>query len=155
MRHKPLEYVMDYAAIDYKDWFTFTTGKEPQRDEPLSRLSARQLLFRKKGPCEDVASLETFVLRSQSIPTAYVTIPFWATSTGAHFVNTVFYPDMQMRRLDVSMGSGREFDLDREPAKVVRHTYSKHPETLAMVEKEENIPPGVMRRSNYIDVTAE
>ena len=155
LRHKPLEYVMDYAAIDYKDWFTFTTGKEPQRDEPLSRLSARQLLFRKKGPCEDVASLETFVLRSQSIPTAYVTIPFWATSTGAHFVNTVFYPDMQMRRLDVSMGSGREFDLDREPAKVVRHTYSKHPETLAMVEKEENIPPGFMRRSNYIDVTAD
>lgn len=48
LRHKPLEYVMDYAAIDYKDWFTFTTGKEPQRDEPLSRLSARQLLFRKK-----------------------------------------------------------------------------------------------------------
>lgn len=60
-----------------------------------------------------------------------------------------------MRRLDVSMGSGREFDLDREPAKVVRHTYSKHPETLAMVEKEENIPPGFMRRSNYIDVTAD
>ena len=32
LRHKPLEYVMDYAAIDYKDWFKFTTGKEPQRN---------------------------------------------------------------------------------------------------------------------------
>lgn len=90
LRHKPLEYVMDYAAIDYKDWFKFTTGKEPQRNEPLARLSAKQLLFRKKGPCEDVASLETFILRSQSIPVAYVTIPFWATSTGAHFINAVF-----------------------------------------------------------------
>lgn len=155
LRHKPLEYVMDYAAIDYKDWFKFTTGKEPQRNEPLARLSAKQLLFRKKGPCEDVASLETFVLRSQSIPVAYVTIPFWATSTGAHFINAVFYPDMKMRRLDVSTGSGREYDLDREPAKVIRHTYSKQPETLAIHEKEENIPPGFMRKVNYIDVTKD
>lgn len=155
LRHKPLEYVMDYAAIDYKDWFTFTTGKEPQRDEPLSRLSAKQLLFRKKGPCEDVASLETFILRSQSIPTAYITIPFWATSTGAHFINAVFYPDMKMRRLDVSMGSGREYDLDREPSKVIRQTYSKQLETLAMQKPEEEIPPGFLRSKNYMDVTKE
>lgn len=155
LHHKPLEYIMDYAAIDYKNWFTFTTGKEPQRNEPLSRLSAKQILFRKKGPCEDVASLETFVLRSQSIPVAYTTIPFWATSTGAHFINTVFHPDMTMRRLDVSMGSGREYDLDREPAKVIRHTYSRQSETLAMSEKEENIPPGFMQKTNYIDVTKD
>ncbi len=154
LRHKPLGHVMDYAAIDYKEWFTFTTGKET-RDELISRLSAKQLLFRKKGPCEDVASLETFILRSQSIPVAYITIPFWATSTGAHFMNAVFHPDMSMRRLDVSKGSGRESDLDREPAKVIRHTYSKQAETLAMYKEIENIPPGFLRTSNYIDVTAD
>lgn len=153
LNNKPLANVMDYAAIDYKDWFTFTTGKEPQRNEPLSRLSALQLLFRKKGPCEDVASLESFVLRSQSIPTAYITIPFWATSTGAHFINAVFTPDGKTRRLDVSRGSGQEYELDREPGRVIRHTYSKQPSTLAMREKPENIPPGFLRMKNYIDVT--
>lgn len=66
----------------------------------------------------------------------------------------VFYLDRK-RRLDVSMGSGREYDLDREPAKVIRHTYSKQLETLAMHEKEGNIPPGFMRRVNYIDVTKD
>ena len=59
-------------------------------DEPLSRLSALQLLFRKRGACEDIAALQVFSLRSQGIPAAYDVIPWWATSMGSHFVNTVF-----------------------------------------------------------------
>ena len=152
--NKSLKNILSYATIDYKDWFTFTTGKE-YRDEPLPRLSAQQLLFRKKGPCEDVASLETFIFRSQAIPAAYVTIPFWATSAGAHFSNTIFEKNMNPIKFDITMNMPVNHELPREPAKVIRHTYSKQKETLAMYERKENIPPGYMQHLNYIDVTHE
>ena len=152
--NKSLKNILGYAAIDYKDWFIFTTGKE-YRDEPLPRLSAQQLLFRKKGPCEDVASLETFIFRSQAIPAAYITIPLWATSAGAHFANTVFEKNMNPIKFDITMNIPVNHELPREPAKVIRHTYSKQKETLAMYEKKENIPPGYMQHPNYIDVTHE
>lgn len=152
--NKSLKNILSYATIDYKDWFTFTTGKE-YRDEPLPRLSAQQLLFRKKGPCEDVASLETFIFRSQAIPAAYVTIPLWATSAGAHFSNTIFEKNMNPIKFDITMNMPVNHELPREPAKVIRHTYSKQKETLAMYERKENIPPGYMQHLNYIDVTHE
>lgn len=154
LRNKPLENILDYAAIDYKDWFSFTYDIET-RNEPLSRLSAMQLLFRKKGACEDVASLETFIFRSQAIPVAYITIPLWATSVGAHFSNTVFDEKMNPVKFDVTTDLVVNHELPREPSKVIRHTYSKQAATLAMQEKKENIPTGYLQRSNYIDVTCE
>lgn len=152
--NKFLENILSYATIDYKDWFTFTTGKE-NRDEPLPRLSALQLLFRKKGPCEDVASLESFIFRSQAIPAAYITIPLWATSAGAHFSNTIFNKEMKPIRFDITMDKPINHELPREPAKVIRYTYSKQKGTLAMSEQKENIPSGYMQHTNYKDVTHE
>lgn len=154
LQNKPLENILDYAAIDYKEWFTFTYGSET-RNEPLSRLSARQLLFRKKGACEDVAALEAFIFRSQGIPAAYISVPLWATSAGAHFSNTVFDRNREPVKLDVTTHTVVNHPLEREPSKVIRHTYSKQAGTLALKEKKEQIPAGFLQNPNYIDVTHE
>lgn len=65
-----LKTVMGLAQIDYKTSFHFTWNKE-SRDEPLPRLGAKHLIFRKKGACEDVAAMVAFIFRAQGIPTAY------------------------------------------------------------------------------------
>lgn len=140
LRHKPLKTVLAYATIDYSHWFTFTFGKET-RDEPLPRLGPKHLLFREKGACEDVAALEVFAFRSQGIPVAYDFVPLWATSVGAHFMNTVFDADMEPVHLDVTTGAVVDHELPREPAKVIRQTYSAQPHALAILEREERIPP--------------
>lgn len=154
LRNKPLKTVLAYAGIDYNDWFTFTFGKET-RDEPLPRLGPNHLLFREKGACEDVAALEVFAFRSQGIPVAYDIVPLWATSMGAHFMNTVFDKDMQPVHLDVTTGTVVDHELPREPAKVIRQTYSAQPGALASTLDEDLIPYNFLRTKNYVDATAE
>jgi len=102
-----------------------------------------------------VAALEVFAFRSQGIPVAYDIVPLWATSMGAHFMNTVFDADMQPVHLDVTTGSIVDHELPREPAKVIRQTYSAQPGVLASVENEELIPRNFLRTKNYLDVTKE
>jgi hypothetical protein len=154
LRTLPFNKVLSYIGAEYMNWFTFTFGREI-RVEPLPRLGAQQLLFREKGACEDVAGLEVFILRSQGIPASYNLIPRWGTSTGTHFLNTAFDPQMRPVRFDVTMQPAIDIDLPREPAKVIRFTYSKQPEVLANIEKEENIPPGFLQYRNYKDITNE
>lgn len=147
-------------ANDYKSWFVNTYNKE-KRLEPLPRLGAMQLLHRKKGACEDIADLEVFSLRSQGIPATVDLITYWASSFGSHFFNSTFTGNGQtvpfdaMRSNDVDITGATKGFLAREPAKVIRLTYSKQPGVIASVESEKNIPEGFMRVYNYKDVTAE
>lgn len=149
---KGFKQVLFYVKDDYDTWFTNTWGE--QRVEPLPRLSALQLLFRKQGPCPDIADLGVFIMRSQGIPAAINVIPFWATSTGGHFMNTFF--DDKMHAYNCDYGSKVfEENLQREPAKVLRLTYSKQKNTLASFEDIINIPSGILQQKNYLDVTKE
>jgi hypothetical protein len=144
---------LSYVSADFKSWFSNTFSLEHNR-EPLPRLGAQQLLFRKKGPCEDIVDLVTFTLRSQGIPAAINYIPYWATSTGSHFLNSVFDTHMQPLSFDAIGGNPAiNYPLAREPSKVVRLTYSKQSGTIAEKEKPDNIPSGFMRTVNYTDVT--
>lgn len=149
---KGFKSVLYYVKDDYSTWFTNTWGEA--RKEPLPRLGGLQLLLRKEGPCPDIADLGVFIMRSQGIPAAINVIPFWATSTGGHFMNTFF--DAQMQAYNCDYGS-KDFEenLKREPAKVLRLTYSKQPETLAYFEDQNNIPKGILQQQNYIDVTKD
>ncbi|MBK0384460.1 transglutaminase domain-containing protein [Pedobacter sp. SD-b] len=144
---------INYLQADYNTWFrsNFDQGK---RKEPLPRLGALQLLFRKEGPCEDIADLQVFALRSQGIPAALNIIPYWATSTYSHFTNTVFDKNSKPVQFDVGRVPATA-TLIREPSKVLRMTYSKQPTTLASFTNLQNIPDGFMRNTNYIDVTAD
>jgi len=153
LRTGNLEQVLIYAGIDFKLWFTSTYGKET-RNEPLTRLGAQQLLFRQKGACEDIATLQAFSLRSQGIPVSYDIIPRWATSMGSHFVNEVFDEKMNPIKLDVTDITVANQPFKREPAKVFRVTYSKQAESLAMQEDSPDIPFGYLRMPNYKDVTS-
>ena len=152
MSSKEFSQVLPYLKDDYDKWFTNTWGE--QRKEPLPRLSALQLLQRKQGPCPDIADLGVFIMRSQGIPATVNVIPFWATSTGGHFMNTFFGNQMKEHYCDYG---AKSFDakLQREPAKVLRITYSKNPNTLASFEASNNIPPGILQQENYIDVTKD
>ncbi|MBC8054225.1 MAG: transglutaminase domain-containing protein [Sphingobacteriaceae bacterium] len=149
----PLTKVLSYMGAEYNSWFFLTYGKE-NRIDPLPRLGAQQLLFRKKGNCEDIAALQVFALRSQGIPASYDIIPSWGTATGTHFGNTAFDTQMKPLRFDVTRSPVVNPD-QAEPAKVIRLTYSKQKGVLASIEKEENIPPGFLQDKNYIDITNE
>ena len=141
-------------SVDVSGWFTVASA-EQVRKEPLPRLGAMQLLFRKLGPCEDVADLSAFIFRSQGIPVALDVVPYWATSTGSHFSTTVFFPQMHPNQFDLSRANALGSAVPREPSKVLRITYSRQPNTLASFVKPNDIPEGFMRTENYKDVTQE
>lgn len=152
---KPIENTIDFFGTDLRSWFTNTFNSET-RKEPLPRLGALQLLHRKKGPCEDIADLEVFRLRSQGIAASVDVVPVWATSSGAHFLNAVILPGQKTLHYDaINKSPVGSYRLAREPAKVLRLTYSKQHGTLASIEPQLNIPPGILRAYNYKDVTAE
>lgn len=138
---------------DITRWFTCTYNLE-KRTDPIPRLGALQLLLRKKGPCEDVADLVTYSLRSQGIPSSIDYVPAWATSSGNHTLNVAFGSAGEKIHYDV-LTSDSIKDFIREPAKVLRSTYSRQKNTLANFEIAKNIPEGFLRQSNYIDVTSE
>lgn len=144
--------VLYYVKDDYDTWFTNTWGES--RKEPLPRLGASQLLFRKQGPCPDIADLGVFIMRSQGIPATVNVIPYWATSTGGHFMNTIFGDAMEAYNCDFGSKDFGE-NLQREPAKVLRLTYSKQAKTLATFEDPNHIPKGVLQQQNYLDVTKD
>lgn len=150
--NKGFKTTLYYVKDDYDTWFTNTWGEA--RKEPLPRLGGLHLLFRKQGPCPDIADLGVFIMRSQGIPAAVNVIPFWATSTGGHFMNTFFGDQMQAYNCDYGSKDFGE-NLKREPAKVLRLTYSKQPETLASFDDQNNIPTEILRQQNYIDVTKD
>lgn len=139
-----------YSVKDnYETWFT--NWGEP-RKEPLPKLGSMQLLFRKLGSCADIANLGVFTMRSQGIPATVNVIPFWATATGGHFMNAFF--DDAMQPVNCDFGPKDYItNIIREPAKVLRLTYSRQPETLASLEDKNEIPKGMLQQQNYIDVT--
>lgn len=148
-----LETLLPYVKEEANSWFT-NTWINGGRKEPLPRLGSRQLLLRKQGACEDLADLGVFTMRSLGIPATVDAIPYWATSTGGHFLNTFF--DINNKAIPFDYGSNENNKkLKREPAKVLRTTYSKQPETLASIEDKNNIPKGYLQEKNYKDVTQE
>jgi hypothetical protein len=150
--NKNLIETVKLLAADNKKWFT-NTYKVEQRKEPIARLSALQLLFRKKGPCEDIADLQVFALRSQGIPASIDEVPWWAASSGKHFLNVGFTDKMKPVSFDVSTELVYLDKIAREPGKVIRTTYSRQAGTLANTHDPKSIPDGFLRRLNYIDVT--
>jgi hypothetical protein len=120
-----------------------------EKNEPLPRIGALQILLRKKGYCEDIADMSVFIARSRGIPAAVDNIPAWATSSGDHFLDF-----MELN------GVGFHFDavmdsLGREPSKVLRSTYSPQHDAIATWIDTASIPRGFMRLENYKDVTSE
>jgi hypothetical protein len=112
-----------------------------------------QLLFRKQGACEDGAGLVTYTMRSLGLPCTIDMVTYWATSTGRHFWCTSIDEKQKPLPFEISK-SPKEFAIAREPAKVIRFTYSKQLGTLLNYLPVEQIPDGFMRCKNYIDVTA-
>ncbi len=137
---------------DIYGWFT-STWREGARKEPLPVLGSMQILLRKQGSCDDIASLGVFAMRSKGIPATVNIIPYWATSTGGHVLNTFFDSSKAIPFNQTTDQSIKE--LSREPAKVLRITYSKQTKTLASFEDQNAIPKGILRNQNYIDVTSD
>lgn len=153
-KNKPIDSTLKYLIGNINNWFTCTYNLE-DRKEPLPRLGALQLLMRKKGLCEDVADLSVFSLRSMGIPATVENIPFWATSTGGHFLNIALNNQNKSVPFDVLLKSDSLYEFIREPAKVLRTTYSKQKKTLASIVPPDSIPAGMLRSQNYIDVTEQ
>jgi len=99
--------------------------------------------------------MTTFALRSIGIAATVDVVPFWATSTGAHSLNAAFSPAGKAIHYDILLSYDSLKDFIREPAKVLRTTYSKQKNTLAYFTAKEKIPYNFLRLTNYIDVTDE
>jgi hypothetical protein len=149
-----VEQVLKRLGDDIKKWFA-NTYNISRRKEPLPRLGALQLLTRKMGPCEDISNMVVFALRSQGIAVSNEMVTYWATSSGRHYFNAVINPKAHFFRFDAAVTPVRFTGLGREPAKVIRTTFSKQLNTLASKESLDNIPEGFLRTVNYIDVTHE
>lgn len=141
-------------AQDFKTWFSNTFGSEDRG--PLPRLSAQQLLFYKKGPCEDISDLLGFSFRSQGVPIALDEVTFWATASGRHYFNALFDAKMNSYPVyDISTKIFTNTPFQREPAKVIRRTFSKQANVISRQLPQKQIPPGFMRSQNFKDVTSE
>jgi hypothetical protein len=109
-------------------------------------------LFRGKGLCEDIADMTVFIARSQGLAAAVDNIPAWATANGDHFLNTIaFGKEHSHFDFDGTMDTV----LGREPAKVLRTTYSLQKDAIAAWLDTAYIPHGLLRLKNYKDVTKE
>jgi hypothetical protein len=150
---KNTEDALKYFANDFRTWFINTWDQE-QRKEPLPHLGPIQLLNRKKGNCDDIGDLMTYILRSQGYTSSVECVPFWATSTGTHFFNSTFSLEGKLIPFDVSTANVKINNFSREPSKVIRLTYARQPNVLASILPKEQIPPGFMRNENYMDVTS-
>lgn len=138
---------------DFKNWFSNTFGSEERALVP--RLGAMQLLFYKKGPCEDISDLVGFAFRSQGLPVALDEVTYWGTASGRHYFNTVFDKNMKpFPVFDISTKTFTNTPFQREPAKVIRRTFSKQPGVISRILPAKLIPPGFMRSQNFMDVTS-
>lgn len=138
---------------DFKNWFSNTFGSEERASVP--RLGAMQLLFHRKGPCEDISDLLGFAFRSQGLPITMDEVTYWATASGRHYFNTIFDKNMKPFPVyDISTKTFTNTPFQREPAKVIRRTFSKRPGVIARLLPVSQIPPGFMRSQNFLDVTS-
>ncbi len=131
-------------------WF-FNSGELERLPEIFS--GPLNLLFRKQGACPNMVLVTAYMLRSQGIPCAIDFTPAWATSTGAHYWDVSFNEVGDELPFDGAVQGPNQFIMKREPSKVLRMTYSRQPESLAMQFPDETIPDNFLRLTNYTDVT--
>lgn len=147
--------VFQYLKSEYDKKFINSFSIE-RRTEPLPYLGALQILSRQKGLCEDIAALEVFTLRSNGLPATTDVVVNWASSSGAHTLNSTFDKDLKPIPFDILNDNFTETEkLFREPGKVIRLTYSAQKDALASKADTSAIPPGFMRQKNYVDVTKD
>jgi Transglutaminase-like superfamily. len=139
---------------DIRNWFTNTYYIET-RKEPIPRLGPQQLLFRKQGPCEDIAGLAVYAMRSQGLASTEDMAIYWGTSSGSHFWNVVCNQDLKPTPIDITSHDTSAYKLAREPAKVIRLTYSKQSEALASQVPANEIPYNLLKLKNILDVTEQ
>jgi hypothetical protein len=147
------------TILETTSWFSFTADRVLSND-PLPRLGPLDMLFRKEGACYDMVNLQVYALRSQGIAAATDIIPFWATSTGSHYLSVIVRPN---KKVVVYNTASNNFQykkppsemITREPGKVLRTTFSAQKGAIAYWVEQDQIPFGVLRNPSYIDVTTE
>ncbi len=166
--HEKFIYLRDnYGSLNLKllirdinNWFVCMYNLE-KRIEPLPRLGALQILHRRKGFCEDVASLSSFALRTAGFASSVDIVPFWATSSGSHTLNYTSKINGDVTHFDVLFKSDSigkydgQFAMVREPGKVYRQTFSKQKNAIANQVDESQIPEGILQSKCIADVTGE
>lgn len=135
-----------------KGYFVSSYSYESKEINTIS-LSPLQMIFRKRGLCEDMVSFTLFVFKSQGIPCRIDMVPFHGTSTGRHYWNVVIDEKHSALPFEGAQSFIDQFSLKREPSKVLTITYSKQKETLASKFPLSEIPAGFLRNRNYKDVT--
>lgn len=101
-----------------------------------------EMLQTRKGRCEDIANMATYIMRANIIPVASDYTPAWANRDNNHAWNVL---------LD-SEGKGNA-PLGNIAAKIYRKMFSTQPNSIVLTRKKhEDIPPW-LRSKSVIDVT--
>lgn len=152
MQNKNIRNAANLLNDKLTGYFTSSFSYEDKKN-PTSYLSPSQMLFRKRGHCEDMVNFTLFAFKSQGIPCRIDFVPYHGTSTGRHYWNATIDENHQLLPFQGSKNSVEEFTLTREPSKVISITYSKQANTLASIIPINEIPNNYLRNCNYKDVT--
>lgn len=133
-------------------YFVSSFSYEDKRS-PVSFISPSQMLFRKRGHCEDMVNFTLFAFKSQGIPCRIDMVPYHGTSTGRHYWNVAVDKQHRIIPFEGSNNTVDKFMLKREPSKVISITYAKQPDALASLIPKEEIPENYLQNANFIDVT--
>ncbi|WP_293711053.1 hypothetical protein [uncultured Parabacteroides sp.] len=108
----------------------------------------------KFGLCGDYANLALFAMRASGIPVAVEIVPHWGRGNNSHIFNVVYNNDQTSHDF-----SGAEQNPDEhlirfknEIPKVYRKTFGKQENSLAMLHRDEDIPP-FFKNAYLADVT--
>ncbi len=128
---------------------------------PIPLLSAKHLLFRKRGSCPDLANLALFACRAIGLAVSFDFTPHHAASSNRHYWNTVV--DRNGKHVPFNGNAygntkglpGVYTPNNKRIGKVFRRTYAIQEHALATTVPLKRIPNCFLNTKNIIDVTKE
>ncbi|MCG8307105.1 MAG: transglutaminase-like domain-containing protein [Cytophagales bacterium] len=144
----PLE-ACNLVNTEITNWFSYNSLFDYH-----TRLSLNQLLEQKRGNCDDMASITTYIMRSVGIPVVSDFVPYWGKSDQGHRWNAIL--TSAGRTLPFGGADAKNFpsppELMDTPLseafrnsglpKVYRTTFESQKNSLAFIRtKDETIPP--------------
>lgn len=140
------------SLLQEMDYFEF----QRKRPFPQPALSIGQMHYRKKGLCEDLASVALLNARAIGLAVTYDFTPHNAASSNAHYWNTIINKEGGHIPFNGSLELPYNYDANyRRLGKVFRKVFSYPKDNLTRFVKPTEIPDKKLRDQNIIDVTHE
>ncbi|MDO5969245.1 hypothetical protein Q4Q35_05440 [Flavivirga aquimarina] len=140
------------SLLQEMDYFEF----QKKRTLPQPALSIDQMHFRKKGKCEDLASIALLNARAIGLAVTYDFTPHNAASSNSHYWNTIINKNGDHIPFNGSLDLPYNYNANhRRLGKVFRKVFSNPKNNLRKFVKVNQIPEKKLKDPHIIDVTDE